>query len=83
MPAIDNSAAPKHHTLTVLVQNRSGVLARVAGCPEIVVCTPCGKDGGINPALLYAARAAGATEAELEQIFAALQKSTPQKGRSV
>lgn len=38
------------------------VLARVAGCPEIVVCTPCGKDGEINPALLYAARAAGATE---------------------
>jgi histidinol dehydrogenase len=38
------------------------VLARVAGCPEIVVCTPCGRDGSINPALLYAARAAGATE---------------------
>jgi len=38
------------------------VLARVAGCPEIVVCTPCGKDGGINPALLFAARTAGATE---------------------
>jgi histidinol dehydrogenase len=37
-------------------------LARVAGCPEIVVCTPCGKDGGINSALLFAARAAGATE---------------------
>jgi len=37
-------------------------LARVAGCPEIVVCTPCGKDGAINPALLFAARAAGATE---------------------
>lgn len=37
-------------------------LARVAGCPEIVVCTPCGRDGSINPALLYAARAAGATE---------------------
>lgn len=36
-------------------------LARVAGCPEIVVCTPCGKDGGINAALLFAARAAGAT----------------------
>jgi histidinol dehydrogenase len=27
-----------------------------------VVCTPCGKDGAINPALLYAAKAAGATE---------------------
>src|SRR6185369_12142009 len=37
-------------------------LAKVAGCKEIVVCTPCGKDGGINPALLFAARAAGATE---------------------
>jgi histidinol dehydrogenase len=37
-------------------------LARVAGCREIVVCTPCGKDGAINPALLFAVRAAGATE---------------------
>lgn len=37
-------------------------LARVAGCPEIVVCTPCGKDGAINPALLYAVQVAGATE---------------------
>ncbi len=37
-------------------------LAKVAGCPEIVVCTPCGRDGAINPALLFAARAAGATE---------------------
>jgi len=37
-------------------------LAKVAGCPEIVVCTPCGKDGAINPALLFAARMAGATE---------------------
>jgi histidinol dehydrogenase len=37
-------------------------LGRVAGCKEIVVCTPCGKDGSINPALLYAAKAAGATE---------------------
>ena len=37
-------------------------LAKVAGCPEIVVCTPCGRDGLINPALLYAARSAGATD---------------------
>jgi histidinol dehydrogenase len=39
-------------------------LARVAGCPEIVVCTPPAKDEPLrlNPALLYAARAAGATE---------------------
>jgi histidinol dehydrogenase len=38
------------------------VLARVAGCPEIVVCTPCGKTGAVNPALLLAADLAGATE---------------------
>ena len=37
-------------------------LARVAGCPQIVVCTPCRADGSLNPALLFAARAAGATE---------------------
>ena len=37
-------------------------LAKVAGCKEIVVCTPCGKDGTINPALIFAARAGGATE---------------------
>ena len=37
-------------------------LARVAGCREIAVCTPCDRNGQINPALLYAARQAGATE---------------------
>jgi histidinol dehydrogenase len=37
-------------------------LAKAAGCPEIVVCTPPGPDGGISPALLFAARTAGATE---------------------
>jgi histidinol dehydrogenase len=37
-------------------------LAKVAGCKEIVVTTPCGKDGSINAAILFAARAAGATE---------------------
>ncbi len=37
-------------------------LARVAGCQEIAVCTPPDKTGQVNPALLFAARAAGATE---------------------
>jgi len=37
-------------------------LAKAAGCPEIVVCTPCAKTGEINSALLFAARTAGATE---------------------
>jgi len=38
------------------------VLAKVAGCKEIVVCTPCGKDGKVNDAILFAAQKAGATE---------------------
>jgi histidinol dehydrogenase len=37
-------------------------LAKVAGCREIVVCTPCGKTGEVNPALLFALGEAGATE---------------------
>ncbi|HMJ88456.1 MAG TPA: histidinol dehydrogenase, partial [Candidatus Acidoferrum sp.] len=37
-------------------------LARVARCSEIVVCTPCNAAGEVNAALLFAARAAGATE---------------------
>ena len=55
-------------------------LAKVAGCPEIVVCTPCGKDGTVNPALLFAARAAGATEIYRvggAQAIAAMAYGTP------
>ena len=55
-------------------------LARVAGCHEVVVCTPCGADGSINPALLFAARAAGATEVYRlggAQAIAALAHGTP------
>ncbi|MEN3943192.1 histidinol dehydrogenase [Prosthecobacter sp. SYSU 5D2] len=37
-------------------------LASAAGVPEIVVCTPCGKDGQVNPGLLAALKLAGATE---------------------
>lgn len=37
-------------------------LAKVAGCPEIVVCTPCGKSGNIGTAMLHAISTAGATE---------------------
>lgn len=37
-------------------------LAAAAGVPEIVVCTPCGKDGSVNAGLLGALKLAGATE---------------------
>lgn len=36
--------------------------AQAARVPQIVACTPCGPDGSVNPALLYALRAAGVTE---------------------
>ena len=37
-------------------------LAKAAGCPEIVACTPCDKNGEVNPDLLAALGQAGATE---------------------
>jgi histidinol dehydrogenase len=37
-------------------------LAAVAGVREIVAATPCGRDGRVNPHILFALRAAGATE---------------------
>jgi histidinol dehydrogenase len=37
-------------------------LAKAAGVKEIVACTPCGKEGCVNPVLLYALKLAGATE---------------------
>lgn len=40
----------------------TATLAQVAGVPEIVAVTPCGKDGIVNPVLLYALKVAGATE---------------------
>ena len=38
------------------------VPAKIAGCKEIVLCTPPGKDGKINPAILYAAKVAGVSK---------------------
>jgi histidinol dehydrogenase len=55
-------------------------LARVAACPEIVVCTPCNAAGEINSALLFAARTAGATEIYRvggAQAMAAMAYGTP------
>ncbi len=37
-------------------------LAKAAGVREIVACTPAGKDGKVNPVLLFALKLAGATE---------------------
>ncbi len=40
----------------------TATLAKAAGVPEIVACTPCGADGAVNPYVLYALQLAGATE---------------------
>jgi histidinol dehydrogenase len=36
--------------------------AKIAGCEEIVLCTPPGRDGKVNPAILVAARIAGVSK---------------------
>lgn len=54
---IPGGAAPLASTALMTV-----TLARVAGCREIVVTTPCARDGSINSTILFAARVAGATE---------------------
>lgn len=54
---VPGGAAPLVSTVIMTV-----TLARVAGVPEIVVCTPPGRDGTINPDLLLAMSMAGASE---------------------
>ena len=54
-------------------------LAAAAGVPEIVVCTPGGRDGMVQPALLAALKLAGATEVYRvggAQAFAAMAYGT-------
>lgn len=36
--------------------------AHIAGCKNVVMCTPAGKDGKVNPAILYAAWKCGVTD---------------------
>lgn len=40
----------------------TATLAQAAGCEEIVVCTPCGKDGKLNAEMLAALKLCGVTE---------------------
>jgi histidinol dehydrogenase len=54
---IPGGAAPLASTALMTV-----TLARVAGVPEIVACTPANAEGAVNPYLLYALELAGATE---------------------
>jgi len=54
---IPGGTAPLFSTVLML-----GIPAKLAGCKEIILCTPPQKDGSINPVVLYAAQSAGITK---------------------
>ncbi|MGY5850846.1 histidinol dehydrogenase [Salegentibacter sp. F14] len=54
---IPGGSAPLFSTILMLA-----VPAAIAGCKEIVLCTPPSKDGKIHPAILYTAELCGVTK---------------------
>lgn len=51
---IPGGTAPLFSTVLML-----GVPARIAGCEEVILCSPPNKEGKINPAILFAAQSVG------------------------
>ena len=51
---IPGGSAPLFSTVLML-----GIPARIAGCKEIILCTPPNKKGQVHPAILYAASISG------------------------
>ncbi|RHR43066.1 histidinol dehydrogenase [Parabacteroides sp. AF18-52] len=54
---IPGGTAPLFSTVLMLA-----VPAHIAGCKEIVLCTPPNREGKVHPAILFAARAAGVSK---------------------
>ena len=54
---IPGGSAPLFSTILML-----GIPAKIAGCNEIILCTPPDKNGNINPAILYTASLIGITQ---------------------
>lgn len=54
---IPGGTAPLFSTVLMLA-----IPAKIAGCNEIILCSPPGKNGNLNPTILYAAKAAGVSE---------------------
>ncbi|MBO7443096.1 MAG: histidinol dehydrogenase [Paludibacteraceae bacterium] len=54
---IPGGTAPLFSTVLMLA-----VPARIAGCKEIVLCTPPAKNGKVHPAVLFAAKVAGVSK---------------------
>ncbi len=57
---IPGGKAPLFSTVLMLA-----LPARIAGCREVILCTPCGRDGQIAPEILYAADLCG-----VDRVFA-------------
>ena len=57
---IPGGKAPLFSTVLMLA-----LPARIAGCREVILCTPCGRDGRIAPEILYAADLCG-----VDRVFA-------------
>jgi len=58
---IPGGSAPLFSTVIMLA-----VPAKIAGCPEIILCTPPDKQGNIDPAILYTAK-----RLEIKKVFRA------------
>lgn len=56
---IPGGSAPLFSTILML-----GIPAKIAGCKEIILCTPPNKEGKLHPAILYCAQLVG-----IEKIF--------------
>jgi histidinol dehydrogenase len=54
---IPGGTAPLFSTVLML-----GIPAKLAGCKEIILCTPCTKEGEVHPAILYTSQLVGVTK---------------------
>ena len=53
---VPGGSAPLFSTVLMLA-----VPARLAGCPQVVLCTPPARDGSVNPVILFTAQLCGVT----------------------
>jgi histidinol dehydrogenase len=54
---IPGGSAPLFSTLLML-----GIPAKIAGCKNVVLCSPPNREGNLHPAILYAAKLVGVTQ---------------------
>jgi histidinol dehydrogenase len=77
---IPGGSAPLFSSVLMLA-----IPARLAGCEDIILCTPPGRDGSVHPAILFAARLCGVKRifrAGGAQAIAAMAYGTRQIGKA-